>query len=63
MVRKVSIVFRMPAKVSGGERNFQSFRGGWNKGEAQPNAMRFPLEAGLIEPQNFPLFLPAERQP
>ncbi len=28
-----------------------------------PNAMRIPLEAGLIEPQNFPLFLPAERQP
>ncbi len=28
-----------------------------------PNAMRMPLEAGLIEPQNFPLFLPAERQP
>ncbi len=25
----------MPAKVSGGERKFQSFRGGWNKWEAQ----------------------------
>ena len=63
MVRKISIVLCLPAKVSGGERKFQSFRGGWNKGEAQPNAMRMPLEAGLIEPQNFPLFLPAERQP
>ena len=63
MVRKISIVLCVPAKVSGGERNFQSFRGGGNKWEAQPNAMRMPLEAGLIEPQNFPLFLPAERQP
>ncbi len=35
MVRKISIVLCMPAKVSGGERNFQSFRGGWNKWEAQ----------------------------
>ena len=35
MVRKISIVLCMPAKESGGERNFQSFRGGWNKWEAQ----------------------------
>ncbi len=37
MVRKISMVFCRPAKVSGGERKFQSFRGGWNKWEAQPN--------------------------
>jgi len=30
MVRKISIVLCMPAKISGGGRKFQSFRGGWN---------------------------------
>ena len=34
MVRKVSIVLCMPAKISGGGRKFQGFRGGWNKWEA-----------------------------
>ena len=34
MVRKISIVLSMPAKISGGGRKFQSFCGGWNKWEA-----------------------------
>ncbi len=35
MLRKISIVLSMPAKISGGGRKFQGFRGGWNKWEAQ----------------------------
>ena len=47
MVRKISIVLSMPAKVSGGERKFQSFRGGWNKWEAQPLERRDAYMAAL----------------
>ncbi len=50
-VRKISIVLSMPAKISGGGRKFQSFRGGWDKWEALPLGAIAPQNAGLLAPR------------